>query len=73
MSFGGGGSSPYIPPPPVVEKPQVSKSVSEAATTARQAQKDKAARAQGIRGSILTSPLSGVSGVSAGGNTRLGQ
>ena len=72
MGFGGGGS-PYIPPPPVVEKPQVSKPVSEAATAARQAQKDKAARAQGIRGSILTSPLSGQVGNTGGGKTLLGQ
>lgn len=72
MGFGG-GSSPYIPPPPVVEKPQVSKSVSEAATAARQAQRDKAARAQGIRGSVLTSPLAGQSGQSGSGNTLLGQ
>lgn len=71
MGFGGGGS-PYIPPPPVVEKPQVSKPVTEAATAARQAQKDKAARAQGIRGSILTSPLAGQQGLYSG-NTLLGQ
>ena len=56
MGFGGGGS-PYIPPPPVVEKPQVSKPVSEAATAARQAQKDKASKAAGINASVYTSPL----------------
>ncbi len=66
MGFGGGGGggATYVPPPtPVYEAPdtpkvQTAKPVTEAATAARQAQKDKAAKAAGLQGSILTSPLS---------------
>ena len=70
---GGGGGTPYIPPPPPPPaKPQVAKPVTEAATAARQAQKDKAAKAVGIQGSILTDPLAGAAAQS-GGKTLLGQ
>lgn len=58
MGFGGGGGGGYVPPVPTPEKPQVSKPVTEAATAARQSQKDKAAKAAGIRGSVFTDPLS---------------
>lgn len=55
---GGKGGSPSVPPPPPPpEKAQVSKPVTEAATSARQAQKDKAGKAAGLRGSILTGPM----------------
>lgn len=69
---GGGGGTPYVPPPPAAPaKPQVAKPVTEAATAARQAQKDKASRALGIQGSILTDPMGG--SASGGGKTLLGQ
>ncbi|MBO5491349.1 MAG: hypothetical protein J5960_08025 [Desulfovibrio sp.] len=45
---------PAVAPAP---KPEVPKPVTEAATAARQSQKDKAAKAAGIGGSVLTSPL----------------
>ena len=38
-------------------KPEVQKPVTEAATAARQAQKDKASKAAGINASVYTSPL----------------
>lgn len=52
-------------------KPQTAKPVTEAATAARQSQKDKAAKAAGISGSILTDPLTG--GTQTTGKTLLGQ
>lgn len=68
MGFGGGGGGGYVPPPPPPpEKPQVSKPVTEAATAARQAQKDKASKAAGIRGSVFTDPLSPSGGGSGEG------
>lgn len=59
MGFGGGGGgSDYVPPAPEpTPKQQVQKPVTEAATAARQAQKDRAAKAAGIQGSILTGVL----------------
>lgn len=77
MGFGGGGGGGgYVPPPPPPpEKPQVSKPVTEAATAARQAQKEKAAKAAGIRGSVFTDPLSAPAGdgSGAGAKTLLGR
>ena len=58
MGFGGGYSAPSIPDVPPAPKQEVQKPVTEAATAARQAQKDKAAKAVGINGSVYTSPLS---------------
>ena len=46
---------------------QQTKSVTEAATAARDDQKEKARRAAGIAGSIYTSPLNGNSGNKLGG------
>ncbi len=74
MGFGGGGSS--TPPAPIYtepEKPQTPKPVTEAATAARQAQKDKAAKAAGIQGSILTSPLVAQTTQNTNSKTLLGQ
>lgn len=65
MGFGGGVSTPSIPEPAPAPKQEVQKPVTEAATAARQNQRDKAARAAGIGGSIYTSPLN-----RADGNTR---
>lgn len=65
MGFGGGGGTPDIPEPAPAPKQEVQKAVTEAATAARQNQRDKAARAAGIGGSIYTSPLN-----RADGNTR---
>ena len=73
MSFGGGGTPDIPPAAPPPEKAQVSKPVTEAATAARQSQKDKAAKAAGIRGSILTDPMSSGSGNGGQGKTLLGQ
>ena len=57
MGFGGGYSSPSVPEVTPVPKPEVQKPVTEAATAARQAQKDKASKAAGINASVYTSPL----------------
>ncbi len=57
MGFGGGYSAPPTPVYTAPEKPQTAKPVTEAATAAREAQKDKASRAAGIGASILTSPM----------------
>ena len=58
MGFGGGGGTPDVPAVAPVPKQEVEKPVTEAATAARQSQKDKAAKAAGINGSVFTSPLS---------------
>ena len=55
--WGGGSTTPYIPPVTEAPKPEVAKPITEAATAARQSQKEKAAKAAGISGSIFTSPL----------------
>lgn len=70
MSFGGSSTPDYTPPAPT-PKQQVQKPVTEAATAARQSQRDKAAKAAGIQGSILTSPLD--IGTAASQKTLLGQ
>ena len=57
MGFGGGGT-PDVPAVAPVPKQEVEKPVTEAASAARQSQKDKAAKAAGINGSVFTSPLS---------------
>lgn len=51
---GGKGSTPEAVETP---KQQTTKSVTEAATAARESQRDRARKAAGISGSILTSPL----------------
>lgn len=75
MGFGGGGGSDYVPPAPEpTPKQQVQKPVTEAATAARQAQKDKASKAAGIQGSILTGVLNdNAAGTAAAGKRLLGQ
>ncbi|MFT4300555.1 MAG: hypothetical protein QM579_02255 [Desulfovibrio sp.] len=70
MGFGGGYSSPSVPEVTPVPKQEVQKPVTEAATAARQAQKDKASKAAGIGASVYTSPLNRVDGVR---KTLLGQ
>lgn len=58
MGFGGGMSStPSVPEVTPAPKQEVAKPVTEAATAARQDQRDKAAKAAGIGGSVYTSPL----------------
>ena len=57
MGFGGGGGTPDVPAVAPVPKQEVEKPVTEAATAARQSQKDKAGKAAGINGSVYTSPL----------------
>ncbi|WP_291440452.1 GNAT family protein [Desulfovibrio sp.] len=57
MGFGGGYSAPSIPDVPPAPKQEVQKPVTEAATAARQAQKNRAAKAAGINGAVHTSPL----------------
>lgn len=74
LGGGGGGSEPIeTPEVKAAPKAQVTKPVTEAATSARQTQKDKASKAAGLRGSILTSDLN--SSAAAGGSqttTKLG-
>lgn len=74
MGGGGGGDDPIeTPEVKPTPKAQTTKPVTEAATAARQNQKDKASKAAGLRGSILTSDLN--SSAAAGGtqaNTKLG-
>jgi hypothetical protein len=50
MGFGGGGGTPDVPAVAPLPKQEVEKPVTEAATAARQSQKDKAAKAAGING-----------------------
>lgn len=57
MGFGGGMSTPSVPEVTPAPKQEVAKPVTEAATAARQNQRDKAAKASGISGSVYTSPL----------------
>ncbi len=57
MGFGGGYSSPPAPVYTAPAKAQTPKPVTEAATAARDAQKEKASKAAGIGASILTSPV----------------
>lgn len=66
MSFGG-SSTPSIQETP---KPQVTKPVTEAATASRESQRERAARAAGLRASILTSPFDSQTGTQ---KTLLGQ
>ena len=70
MGFGGGYSSPSVPEVTPVPKQEVQKPVTEAATAARQAQKDKASKAAGIGASVYTSPLDRADGTR---KTLLGQ
>ncbi len=70
MGFGGGGGTPDVPAVEPVPKQEVEKPVTEAATAARQSQKDKAAKAAGINGSVYTSPLNRADGAR---KTLLGQ
>ncbi len=56
MGFGG-SSTPAVPVYTEPEKPQTPKPVTEAATAARDAQREKASKAAGLQGSILTSPM----------------
>ena len=71
MGFGGKASTPDVPAVTPAPKQEVQKPVTEAATAARQNQKDKAARASGLAGSIHTSPL--LRAGSDGRKTLLGQ
>lgn len=58
MGGGGGGGDPVeTPEVKATPKAQTTKPVTEAATAARENQKDKASKAAGLRGSILTSDL----------------
>ena len=56
MGFGG-SSSPSVPEVQPAPKAATPKPVTEAATAARQNQKDKASKAAGINASVYTSPL----------------
>ena len=69
MSFGGGASTPEVAPTP---KAEVTKPVTEAATAARQSQKDKAAKAAGLNSTILTGD-GATATTSTAGKTLLGQ
>lgn len=71
---GGKGGSPDIPAPAPVPKAETTKDVTAASTEARQSQKDKAAKAAGLKNTILSDALLS-SGNSASGATKtlLGQ
>lgn len=71
MSFGGGGT-PDTPEVAPVPKAEVTKPVTEAATAARQSQKDKAAKAAGLNSTILTGG-NATATTSTAGKTLLGQ
>lgn len=71
MSFGGGGS-PDIPEVTTTPKAEVTKPVTEAATAARDSQKDKAKKAAGLNSTILTGD-SATATTSTAGKTLLGQ
>ncbi len=73
MGFGGGGS-PSIPEPVPVPKAETTKDVTAASTEARQSQKDKAAKAAGLKNTILSDALlSSGNSASGAGKTLLGQ
>lgn len=73
MGFGGGGS-PSIPEPAPVPKAETTKDVTAASTEARQSQKDKAAKAAGLKNTILSDALlSSGNSASGAGKTLLGQ
>lgn len=55
MCMVGGGGKPSVPPAP--PKPAVEKNASEATTRARDNQRDRAKRAYGQQGAILTGGL----------------
>lgn len=71
-SGGGKGGAPETPQVQPTPKQEVTKPVTEAATSARQTQKDKATKAAGLRGSILTSDLNPNSSTANGSQQTLG-
>lgn len=71
MGFGEGGT-PDTPAVAPVPKAEVTKPVTEAATAARQSQKDKAAKAAGLNSTILTGK-DATATTSTAGKTLLGQ
>lgn len=71
---GGKGGSPDIPAPaPPAPKAETTKSLTAASTEARQSQKDKAARAAGLKSTILSNALTADGGAAGTGKTLLGQ
>lgn len=74
MGFGGGGGGGGVTVPEVTPTPkaEVTKPVTEAATSARQSQKDRAKRAAGLNATILTGD-SAMATTSTAGKTLLGQ
>jgi len=75
MGFGGGGGGGSMPTVEPTPKAEVTKPVTEAATAARDNQKEKAAKAAGLKSTILTGEGAMGSGGSnnQGGKTLLGQ
>ncbi|MBQ9405235.1 MAG: N-acetyltransferase [Desulfovibrio sp.] len=71
MGFGTGGGDVSTPEVPATPKAEVTKPVTEAATAARQNQKDKASKAAGLRSTILTGE--GLGSSNTQGKTLLGQ
>lgn len=70
MGFGGGGAD--IPEVTTTPKAEVTKPVTEAATAARDSQKDKAKKAAGLNSTIFTGD-SATATTSTAGKTLLGQ
>jgi len=71
MGFGGGGGGSSTPAVPETPKAEITKPVTEAATAARDNQRDKAAKAAGLRSTILTGE--GAMGGSGGSNSNQGK
>lgn len=69
----GGGKSYSTPTVVETPKQQTTKPVTEAATAARESQRDRARKAAGISGSILTSPLEASTTTTGQKKTLLGQ
>lgn len=72
MGFGGGGT-PGIPTPAPVPKAETTKDVTAASTEARQSQKDKAAKAAGLKNTILSDALTADTAAAGTKKTLLGQ
>ena len=73
MGFSGGGASAPTPVVQEVPKAETTKDVTAATTEARQSQKDKAAKAAGLKNTVLSDALT-ASGTTAGtAKTLLGQ
>lgn len=70
---GGGGKGGYVPPPAPAPQKAQTKPVDESQTVARENQREKALKAQGIKSSILTQQQGAMAENQQAGKTLLGQ